>query len=74
MYFKLGADLKGRPQFLGVEGYPIVDVCRLEGGRGPRNADVCIFLKITRIKISKNIMICGFKKTIYHTKWLHFPC
>ena len=30
-----------RQQFLRGEGVPIADVCRLEGGRGLRNAVVC---------------------------------
>jgi hypothetical protein len=37
----LGDVHKGRLQFLGGRGYPIADVCRLEGGRGLRNEDVC---------------------------------
>ena len=46
---KLGAFHKGRPQFLRGRRYPIADICQLEGGgRGLRNADVCIFLKIIR--------------------------
>ena len=43
MYFKLGADLKGRPQFLGVEGVPNCRRLPTRGGGGVQEMQTSAF-------------------------------
>ena len=45
MYFKLGADLKGRPQFLGVEGVPNCRRLPTRGGEGSKKCRRLHFFK-----------------------------
>ena len=75
---QLGAVHKERPQILVGRGYPIADVCQLEGGEGSEECRYLHFFKDNQDKsLSKTQKILSFellRKKIIHIKWLHFPC